>query len=698
MTTTDLHSKNLLDLAFERLSRLRPDWEERPGQLEMARLWAETLEQGGVLMVEAPTGIGKSLAYLIPAMLRRVRGSGPVVVSTCTKALQEQLLRQDVPLALRALGKPLRVTTLKGRQNYLCRRRAEARLAQRQLFADAGLNGDAFDRLAAWVERTTTGELDELPELGLEIPLPLLLDLASDPLVCAGIGCDAAAGCFAKRARREAQRADVVLVNHALLLSDPGLRAGLVAEAGSLILDEAHQLERVARDQLGVTVGMHDLYRLAGRTDGRTGVLRLLKRALRKGRGGAVQERIHRAEESIPPVLAHAKDFARDLERLLPPGATTARIPRDLDLSRVSPAALDQLLASLGSLSRALESLAETAEGEGLAALRQEGVDALDEVRARAIAWTEITRALRSVVGLEEKGYAFYLDRDDRGTPRLNRRPVRVGAALRQCLFALCDRVLLTSATLRAGSDFGPVIDALGLSGEDVRSAALPSPFRLARQVFCAAWDGPEPNDPEFPARLSDLVVELATGLRKNTLVLLTSYQMLDSIAAKCAPRLEAAGIRLLRQTPGEPAAGLAEEFRAGGATVLLGAASFWEGVDFPGAALEVLLIARLPFSVPTDPVYEARAELVLAEGGDPFRDLALPEAVLRFRQGVGRLIRTAEDRGAVIVADPRLSRASYGRLFASTLPSKPYVSASVPDLAAEARRWFLRAEAPCPA
>jgi len=698
MTTTDLHTKNLLDLTFERLGRLREDWEERPGQLEMAHLWAETLEQGGVLAVEAPTGIGKSLAYLLPAMLRRIRGSGPVLVSTCTKALQEQLLRQDVPLALHALGKPLRVTTLKGRQNYLCRRRAEARLAQRRLFSDAGLDDEAFERLATWVERTTTGELDELSQLGLEIPLPLLLDLASDPLVCASAGCDAATGCFAKRARREAQRADVVLVNHALLLSDPGLRAGLIAEADSLILDEAHQLERVARDQLGVTVGMHDLLRLAGRTDGRTGVLRLLKRAIRKGRGGAVLERIQRVEESLPRVLAHAKDFARDLERLLPAGAATARIARDLDLSRVSPTALDQLLASLGSLSRDLETLAETAEENGLAALRQEGAEALDEVRARAAAWTEIARALRAVVGVEEKGSAFYLDRDDRGTPRLNRRPVRVGAALRQTLFGLCDRVLLTSATLRAGSDFGPMIDGLGLSGDEVRSAALPSPFQLARQVFCAAWDGPEPNDPGFPARLSDLVVELATGLRKNTLVLLTSYQMLDSIAAQCAPRLEAAGIRLLRQIPGEAAALLADEFRAGGATVLLGTASFWEGVDFPGAALEVLLIARLPFSVPTDPVYEARAELISAEGGDPFRELALPEAVLRFRQGMGRLIRTAEDRGALIVADPRLSRASYGRLFASTLPNKPFVSASISELAAEAGRWFSREAAPCPA
>src|SRR5439155_1553686 len=204
MDTTERFSNELLGLAFERLSRER-GWENRPGQREMARLWSETLEEGGMLLVEAPTGIGKSLAYLLPALLRRARGSGPVVVSTCTKALQEQLLRQGIPLA-----------------------------------------------------------------------------------------------------RREALRADIVLVNHALLLSDPGLRATLIAEAGALVLDEAHHVERVAREQLGVTLGVQDFLRLAGRTDARTGVLRILKRALRRGRGGRVAERIRASEASIAPVLAHA--------------------------------------------------------------------------------------------------------------------------------------------------------------------------------------------------------------------------------------------------------------------------------------------------------------------------------------------------------------------------------------------------------
>ncbi len=691
MATTARHFNELLDSALERLSRRERGWEDRPGQRAMARLWSETLETGGALVVEAPTGIGKSLAYLLPALIRRVRGSGPVIVSTCTKALQEQLLRRDVPLACRAIGSPLRVVTLKGRQNYLCRRRAEARLSQRALFAPAGLQESVLEEIRSWAERTATGELDELTALGLDLPAAFLAEIASDSLVCSASACEAATGCFAKRARREALRADVVLVNHALLLSDPGLRATLLAEAGALVLDEAHHVERVAREQLGVTLGYHDFLRLAGRTDARTGILRVVKRSLRRGRGGAIAERLARAEESIGPVLANAKALSGDLERWLPDGAPSARITRDMDLGSVSPAALDALLAALGSLSRSLEDLAGAAQAEGAAALKPEGIEALEEVRARSLAWIEAERALRSVVALEEKGQAFFVDRDERGVPRLNRRPVRVGGALRATLFSVCDRVLLTSATLGAGEDFDPLLEALGLAGSEARTASLPSPFPLERQVFSAVWDGSGPNDVDYAERLAGLVVSLATGLRRNMLVLLTSYQMLDQVAERCAPALLREGIPLLKQSPGEAAAPLAAEFRAAEGTVLLGAASFWEGVDFPGASLEVLLIARLPFAVPTDPLLQARSEEIEAAGGDPFRELALPEAIVRFRQGIGRLIRTAEDRGALIVADPRLARASYGKRFAATLPAPPFVTASAPELLSRVGAWFAR-------
>jgi ATP-dependent DNA helicase DinG len=321
-------------------------------------------------------------------------------------------------------------------------------------------------------------------------------------------------------------------------------------------------------------------------------------------------------------------------------------------------------------------------------------------VRARSIAWLEVERALRSVVALEEKGYAFFVDRDERHVPRLNRRPVRVGAALRATLFTVCDRVLLTSATLSVEGDFDPLLTALGLFPNEVRTATLPSPFPLERQVLSAVWDGVKPDDPEYTAELAHLVESIATRLRRNTLVLLTSYQMLDRVAARCGPALKREGIRLFRQVPGEAAATLAAEFRAGEGAVLLGTTSFWEGMDFPGASLEVLLIARLPFGVPTDPLFTARSKEIEAQGGDPFRDLALPEAILRFRQGIGRLIRTAEDRGAVIVADSRLARSSYGRRFAATLPSTPFVTASCDELLARVEDWFARegTEVSCPA
>ncbi len=697
MIDADHDTSDLLDLAFERLGRLERGWEDRPGQREMARRWDDALERCGLVVVEAPTGIGKSLAYLLPALLRRLRGTGPVVISTHTKALQQQLLTRDVPMALRAVGRPLRAMALKGRQNYLCRRRAASRLAQRGLFGAFGVEEQALERLLAWVERTGTGELDELAALGIYVPGALLSEIASDAMFCAGSGCDPAGGCFARRARREALRADVVLVNHALLLSDAGLRTSLIAEAGALIVDEAHQLERVARETLGVTVGVQDLVRLAGRTDAKTGALRMLARAIRRGRGGAVAERLKAADAALRPVIKQAGALARDLVALLPGGAPAYRLPRGLDLAQVSPDALDQLLSAIGSLTRAIEALAETAESEGGGALRPEVAgEALDELRVRLAAWLEVEQALRAATRLEDRGSAFYVDRDERGSPRLNRRPLQVGEALQASLFSLCDRTLLTSATLRAGDSFAPVMAALGF-GDDERGMALDSPFDLARQVWSGVLDGLEPNDPAYAERLAALVLDLVLRLRRNTLVLLTSYQMLEAVAETLSPALAEAGIPLLAQAPGQAAAGLADEFRSREGGVLLGTASFWEGVDFPGAALEVLVIARLPFPVPSDPVLEARSEQLAAEGRDPFRDLMLPEAVLRFRQGIGRLIRTAEDRGAIVVVDPRLVRASYGALFRGALPARPLVTADALALVGAAREWFAQEKTACP-
>jgi len=695
MTLSEPTIAEPLRAAFDRLERLVPGFEHRAGQLEMARLWSETLVRRGVLAVEAPTGIGKSLAYLLPALLLRVRGSGPIVVSTHTKALQDQLLTRDAPLAVRAIGKPLRVAMLKGRQSYLCRRRAASRLGPRRLFAGYGLDDEAFERLERWVEQTVAGELEELRALGVEAPLSLLAEIGSDHGFCSGSGCDAQTGCFAKLARREARKADLLVINHALLLSDAGLRNTVIAEAGALVVDEAHHLERVAREQLGVSLGVRDLARLAGRTDARGGVLRLLSRG-RPRRKDALAERIAEADAAIPAVLQHAATLARDLEPLLPSGAPSVRLTRDVDLARVSPAALDQLLAAIGSLARSLEAVADSAERDGGG--RAETFDAVEEVRARLAAWIEVEQALRAVTRLEERGVAFYLDRDEQGAPRLNRRPIRVGEELRSQLFERSERTLLTSATLASGGDFEPLVASLGLGDASVESACLPTPFPLERQVFCAVLDGLVPGDAGYVDQLAEAVVSLAVTLRRNALVLLTSYQMLEQLAGRIRAPLEAAGIRLLQQVPGEAAAPLAREFRSEGTAVLLGAASFWEGVDFPGAALEVLIVARLPFPVPTDPVVEARSEQIEAEGGDAFRDLMLPEAVLRFRQGIGRLIRTADDRGAVIVADPRVLRSAYGAKFLAAMPVPP-LTASAPDrLLAAAREWFDREGMACPA
>ena len=695
MTIAQQTLQTSLDQAFARLERLDPGFEHREGQREMAALWSDALDRGGLLAVEAPTGIGKSLAYLLPAILLRARGSGPILVSTHTKTLQDQLLTRDVPLALRAAGLSLRVVTLKGRQAYLCRRRAHARLAQRRIAlgagGDPGLDEEALALLAEWVERTPTGELEELSAMGIHPAPSLFLDIAGDPFTCAGTGCEPSTGCFAKAARREARRADVIIVNHALLLSDPGIRTTLLAESGALILDEAHHLERVAREQQGVSLGVQEMTRLAARTDAKGGALRLLKRALRRGRAAEAEAVIAAADQALKPVVLHAGSLARDLERLLPPGVPAVLWPRGVDLASVSPTSVDQLLEALAQAARALERALDAAESEEgrLLAAGSFAEEALDEVRGRHAQWVEMEQALRALARVEERGVAFYVDRDERGSPRLNRRPLKVGDALRATLFSLSTRTLLTSATLASGDTMGPTLAALGLPGEEIETARLSSPFPLDRQVLSLVLDGPEPGDPSFAATLSDLIVEVVGAHPRNTLVLLTSYQMLDEVASRVRAPLLARGVSLLAQAPGEAAAPLAREFREGAASVLLGTASFWEGVDFPGESLEVLLIARLPFPVPTDPVVAARSEQIAEEGGDPFREIMMPEALLRFRQGIGRLIRTATDRGAVVVADPRIMRAGYGAKFAAALPTRPRVARNAGEIASAVRAWF---------
>lgn len=697
MNSSDFDLVTLVEEAFERLERSSPDFEHRPAQARMAHRWAELLLHRGVLAIEAPTGVGKSLAYLVPALLLRAAGSGSIVVSTHTKALQEQLVTRDVPLAARALGRPVRAATLKGRASYLCRRRAHARLRQRRLFAGgAPLDAEMLERLESWVEGTRSGELEELATLGFGPVSALAADIASDPIFCSGPDCDAASGCFVKAARREARRADVVILNHALLLSDAGLRQSVVAESGALILDEAHQFERVARETFGVTVGMQDVARLAARTDARNGSLRLLSRSLRRGRSTGVAERIAEADQALRPVLDHTAALTRDLAALLPDGVATARLGPGVDLASVSPASLDLLLGALGSLIRALERALHEAETE-TGALKPGSDDALAEGRARVAAWIETEQALRAVVRLEERDHAFYLDRDERGTPRFNRRPLRVGGALRDSIFAHAERVLLTSATLAPEGNFSPAVRALGLEPTEVESECLESPFPLERMVRSVVLEGSAPNDAAYVDGLAATIASLAT-LRRSTLVLLTSFQMLEALASRLRAPLAAQGVPLLAQAPGAPAAPLADAFRDRPGSVLLGTASFWEGVDFPGAALEILVIARLPFPVPTDPVVEARSERISAEGGDPFKELMLPEAILRFRQGVGRLIRSATDRGAVLVADPRILRSGYGARFAACLPSRPGVARTPAEAAALIRDFIETEVLPCPA
>ena len=592
------------------LAETLPGYEPRAEQAELARAVAEALEAGEHLLAEAGTGTGKSLAYLVPALASGRR----VVVATATKALQEQLLTKDVPIAAAALGREVRVAVLKGRQNYLCRKALHGfellggQLLERQ--EDAA----AFELLRPWFERTETGDR---AELAFEPSDTLWSELAVGADGCLGRRCPFTATCFSEAARRQARAADLVIVNHALYFADLGLReetdAAILPEYDAVVFDEAHRLEETAASWLGGGVSTYGLSRLerdVGRGCLEAGVpipVRALERMRRAG--GA-------------------------LIRSVAPSAGRRRL-------REPPLAKGRVL---------VERLSELADA--LAGVNDE----LDLLALRARAAAAHTRACLDADELDRVVWA------EPGA--LGWAPVDVSRRLREALWEGGPTAILVSATLTTEGDFGFVRDRLGLRG--ARELAVGSPFDYAQQVLLHLPRGlPDPRSAgavEHIAEEAAALCELSSG---RALVLTSSYRTLETVADRLRGRIDH---QLLVQ--GEaPRERLLERFRDDVASVLVATGTFWQGVDVPGEALSLLVIDKLPFQPPDDPLVEARCERITSDGGDWFTDYALPSAVLQLRQGFGRLIRSRSDRGVVCLLDPRVRTRPYGRAFLDSLP-----------------------------
>lgn len=654
------------------LARDLPGFEARSGQKEMAQRVLDALENGNTVTVEAGPGTGKTFAYLIPAIIHlRDHEGARIVISTRTKQLQEQVFYKDIPFLTSRLLPSAQVALLKGRSNYICLRRWQIALGE----LVEGLERDLLPALAPvarWLFSTQSGDIEENNAfLSTRGAKALWRRICDDPHRCIGQSCPLYDDCFSVAARRRARGADLVVVNHSLLLADQQSDQAILGEYESLIVDEAHALEEAARHAFTVSLSVHNV----------DSFLRAIEHPLGKRTGGwlarlpfaRTDARIKKLHDLVGSVRGANSRLFSDIGKGLAPGRG-----RSPDLAQFTDQ-IAEVMRQLDSITRAIESLSDAADSQELEH-EANGLIAEGEAVVEALAQMSSPSDENSV-----HWYEFINDE-----PYLHLSPLSVVPFLEKSLYPRIESLILTSATLSQGGDFTYLEESLGLSAAPGRAeaAVVPSPFSYegAMKILVPEFLPPVTTvDGSYAAALADCVKRIAATAGSKILILFTSYRLLHALRDRLDDDID-----VLAQGIDGPRSKLIERFKHDeGPLVLLGTDSFWEGVDLPGNALEILIITRLPFPVPTDPVFSALADRMADAGTDPFSGLSIPKAILKLRQGVGRLIRTATDRGVVIIADDRIVRKSYGRRFTASLPVPAERCASAEGLIARIGTWL---------
>jgi ATP-dependent DNA helicase DinG len=701
-TLTPQHAADLLAPSGPIAARL-DGYEHRPQQMQMLEAVTGAFNDGTTLTVEAGTGTGKSLAYLLPAISWSLLNRERVVVSTHTINLQEQLIKKDLPFLTQQAGLECTAALVKGRGNYLCRRKAAQVEAQGAQLVEDDLQRELRD-LLAWAKHTTDGSLSDLP---VRPRREVWEEVVSENDNCLRARCPYYSTCFFYEARRAAAKADIIVVNHHLLMADLALRDqtgsytqnAVLPPARRVIVDEAHHLEDVATNYFGTRLSFAAIERTFGRLRSlkyeSKGVLPALLMALEsidapddqpaaEGAARWIEERLlpHRAsllvdaEQCFAELLTGLEDV---LGREIGAGMDQKiRIVPDfcvLPYWQTVESWLTRLGAALGDFARDFDGVCDR-------------IDQLSEASGKQVLFlgTEL-RALQSRIAGFAAALLAFVDEDEntcrwietRYRPRtgksiaFNTAPIAVGPLLRQALFEQFPTVVLTSATLAVDRRFDYLHDRLGLSElsdrDRVRTLRVESPFDFEQQALLAIpRDLPEPNDPRYETATHEVIADTLRATQGGTFVLFTAYGALNRAVQALAPELQAHGVKVLQQGDTNRHI-LLNRFVAEPRAVLFATDSFWEGVDVRGDALRCVIIARLPFRVPTEPIEQARVEAITARGGNAFSEQTVPQAVIKLKQGFGRLIRARTDRGAVVLLDSRVVRKPYGRMFLDSLP-----------------------------